>query len=218
MKQLQVPFLPNLETRPLLSKISELLDSKKRETIEIAPWPEYSSKPVVSFSIAYNSSSIFLKYYVIETETKAVYTEINQPVYRDSCVEFFIAFEDDQEYYNLEFNSIGICMAGFGQRRENRKLLPEDVIGKIEFETFRRLTEDQNNYWELCLAVPATVFCHHNISTLEGKSCKVNFYKCGDDLLQPHFLVWNNINSKEPNFHLPEFFGGITLSQEPTLN
>ena len=217
MKQLQVPFLSNLETPPLLSKISKLLDSQKRETIEIAPWPEYPYKPEVSFAIAHNGHSIFLKYYVTEKETKAVYTESNQPVYRDSCVEFFIAFDNDPEYYNLEFNSIGTCTAGFGAGRENRKQLPEDVIGKIEFETFSRLTEDQNNYWELCLAIPEAVFSHHNISTLEGKSCKGNFYKCGDDLAQPHFLVWNNITTKEPNFHLPEFFGRIALAKEPVL-
>ena len=175
MKQLQVPYFSNLETQSSLSNISKLLDLQKRENIGIAPWPQYNYKPVVSFSIAHNGHSIFLKYYITEKETKAVYTEINQPVYRDSCVEFFIAFGNNKEYYNLEFNSIGTCLAGFGAGRENRKQLPATVLGQIEFETFRHPTENQNCYWELCLAIPASVFCYHNLSDLAGHSCKGNF-------------------------------------------
>lgn len=217
MKQLQVPFLANLDSLLHLSEISALLNQQKREKIDELPWAQYPYKPEVAFSIAHNGSSIFLKYYVTEIETKAVYTEINQPVYRDSCVEFFIAFDNEREYYNLEFNSIGTCTAGYGSGKEGRSLLPANVISKISFETFSRLADDQNNYWELCLSIPTTVFCHHHISDFEGLVCKGNFYKCGDDLAQPHFLAWNNIKSEEPNFHLPEFFGGITLSRKPVL-
>jgi hypothetical protein len=64
-------------------------------------------------------------------------------------------------------------------------------------------------YWELSVAIPSNVFIHHLIPSLSGQKGRVNFHKCGDQLPVPHFLAWNNIQSAEPNFHLPEFFGEI---------
>jgi hypothetical protein len=36
-----------------------------------------------------------------------------------------------------------------------------------------------------------------------------NFYKCADDTENPHFLSWNPILLATPNFHCPDYFGGI---------
>ncbi|MBC7745183.1 MAG: hypothetical protein H7096_08780 [Flavobacterium sp.] len=214
MKRLVVPYYSACRIEPALSQISKFLDTIKPENIAIAPWPQYNYKPTVSFSTAHNGKSIYIKYYVSEEETKTRFTEINEPVYRDSCVEFFISFDDNQKYYNFEFNSSGICRAGFGENRETRELLPVNVISSIEFITSNRLSEDHYSYWDLCLSIPVTVFCHHHIINLAGKHCKANFFKCGDDLAKPHFLTWNNIIAKEPNFHLPEYFGEISMAAE----
>ena len=218
MKQLQVPYISMQENPADLIQISNLLDSQKPENIEIAPWPQYSYKPEVSFSIGHNGYSIFIKYYVSEKETKAVYTKINEPVYLDSCVEFFIDFNKGPAYYNFEFNSNGVCLAGFGSEREDRKILPEAVVSQIEcLTTSHPSSDDKNNYWELCLAIPISVFCYDEVIDLKGRSFKANFYKCGDDLTEPHFLVWNKIISKEPNFHVPEYFGKLTFASTPNL-
>jgi hypothetical protein len=63
--------------------------------------------------------------------------------------------------------------------------------------------------WELTLMVPLELFYHHQWTTLKGKIARINFYKCGDELPQPHFLSWMPIDSAEPDFHLPEFFGEL---------
>jgi hypothetical protein len=218
MKQLQVPYLfIKIKTIEFL-QVSKLLDCQKPENIEVLPWPLYNSQPDASFAIAHNGQTIFLKYYVTEKETKTVYTEINDPVYRDSCVEFFISFNNGLAYYNLEFNSKGVCLAGYGSGRENRKLLPAAVISKIECLPYSSpLYDSQSNYWELCLAIPVSVFCFDELSDLNGRSFKANFYKCGDDLTEPHFLVWNKIISKEPDFHIPEYFGELTFASTSVL-
>jgi hypothetical protein len=54
-------------------------------------------------------------------------------------------------------------------------------------------------------------FEFHQLKSLKNIKCKANFYKCGDELSQPHYLSWNNIKSGKPNFHLPEFFGEINF-------
>lgn len=210
MKILQVPYFSVEDTPPSLTQVSNFLDLNKGESLDIAPWEEYNYKPVVRFSISYSDNLLFLKYYVSEKDVKAVYTKVNEPVYRDSCVEFFIAFEDDDSYYNFEFNSKGVCLASFGKGREDRKMLPLEVINQIEcLKVAPQLLKDQNYYWELCLIFPLTVFWYHQLTEISGKLFKANFYKCGDDVAEPHFLVWNNIESEQPDFHLPQFFGTL---------
>jgi hypothetical protein len=49
---------------------------------------------------------------------------------------------------------------------------------------------------------------------LKGKTCRANFYKCGDDLPEPHFLSWNNIIADKPDFHLPQYFGTLTFERD----
>jgi hypothetical protein len=220
MKQLLVPKLSLPETHPDLAQISRLLDSHKHESVETAPWPAYPYKPEVSFSIGHNAHTIFLKYIVAEKETRTLYTQTNDPVYRDSCVEFFISFDGGAAYYNLEFNSRGVCLAGYGRGRDNRELLPPAIIEKIECIAVSDPSPgSENSKWELCLAIPVEVFCHDNLDDLTGKAVKANFYKCGDDLAEPHFLAWNQIISDEPNFHLPQYFGELNFaSNTNTLN
>ena len=213
MKHLHVTRLSVPDTPYELLQISKLLDTQSREELEFAPWAEYPYKPEVHFSIAYDSKSVFLKYYVKEAETRAIYTEINDPVYRDSCVEFFISLDGGLHYYNFEFNSKGTCLAGFGKNRDNRELLSAELIKQISYlPTGHPETADRSNSWELCLMIPVEVFYNESACDLEGRSVKANFYKCGDDLAQPHFLAWNNIKSQKPNFHLPEYFGELTFT------
>ena len=101
-------------------------------------------------------------------------------------------------------------MVAYGSDRENRVLLPEDVVKNIKAQPMlnssHRVEKGMIN-WELTLIIPFNVLHYHKLTSLKGKSCYANFYKCGDDLPEPHFLAWNNIRSSSPNFHLPEFFG-----------
>jgi len=196
-----------------MAEVSAHLNALQKNQIDKAPWPAFEYKPSVTFSVAHSQDCLFIKYYVLEDNIRAVFRRTNDPVYRDSCVEFFIAFNDDKEYYNLEFNSLGTCRFGFGKNKNDRQLLPEAVIRKIKRSavlTIVPIPDDQPVVkWELTLKIPAEAFCHHAFANLNRQNCKVNFYKCGDDLPTPHYLSWNNIKAEEPDFHLPEYFGGV---------
>jgi hypothetical protein len=217
-KTLQIPFLREVHKNTSISEISDLLDQQKRNPIDTEPWPdypEYFDVPKVWFNIAYSGDHLFIKYDVTEHEVLAQYKEINDPVYKDSCVEFFIAFDDDKEYYNVEFNRLGTCLASFGAERENRTQLPVDILKTIKYERALDQINDTSEpaiNWTLTVAVPVTVFSFHHLATLQHKKARMNFFKCGDDLSQPHYLAWNNIISPAPNFHLPQFFGGAEFA------
>src|SRR5690242_12305355 len=162
---LQVPYI-HLNDNHTLREISEKLDQLEDHPIEQTAWPSYSYKPKVSFSIAYTQEAILLKYFVKENSVRICCHTNNGPVHQDSCVEFFISFNDDAEYYNLEFNCIGVCFAAFGKSRSDRRLLPQEAIAQIrrmaQIESF---TEENVNQvcWQLTLIIPMTVFVHHLI-------------------------------------------------------
>jgi hypothetical protein len=211
MKQLEAPPLSHLHRTSPIEHISASLDNMIKHPIDNAPWSEFNYVPKVAFSIAHGNDCLFIKYYVLEAVVKGAWYKSNDPVYKDSCVEFFIAFEDDEAYYNLEFNVIGTCKLNFGINRHDRKIISEKLISTIKYlATIQNKPGADTQHgvqWELTLMIPVEVFSEHNLTSLSGKYCSVNFYKCGDDLPVPHFLCWNNIKSLIPDFHVPEYFG-----------
>lgn len=209
MQQLTIPFIPTNGKEDSFEEISALLNSFHKQSLVYNLWKKSNFTPKASFTIAHNNHTIFIKYFIEEKHVRAFETEINGSVWEDSCVEFFISFGDDGNYYNLEFNCIGTRLAGFVNAKFNKELLPPETVSKVYTTAVIKTTTRDNKYWELTIAIPATVFIHHSIDTLSGMECRANFYKCGDLLPSPHYLAWSNIESPEPNFHLPEFFGNI---------
>ncbi len=219
MQPLQIPYMKT--GRDFTQHNRPFLGTADLESYAISSviCDDGKDKPKVNFTIAHSGTAILLNYYVEEKSVQAKYREINDPVYKDSCVEFFIAFNDDTSYYNLEFNCMGTCLAGFGNDRENRLLLSKDKVKAIKTNAQLKKIQDQDLIaWELNLFIPISVFCHNNFTSLEGENCKVNFYKCGDDLPEPHFMAWKNVITKTPNFHLPEFFGEGYFQPQLNLN
>jgi hypothetical protein len=212
MKIAKVKKLELKSSYPDMKEISVKMDKQKDKLfIDTINWKGYSYKPEVALSIAYSDHEIFLKYYIKENYFKAEKTETNQMVCEDSCVEFFVSPEDDGIYYNLEFNGIGTCLLGTGTARENSTRANPEIVSKI-----RRLTsagekpirEREGEYeWTITIAIPFEVFFHHQVKELKGKSFRANFYKCGDKLAVPHYVTWNHVGTKEPDYHQPKYFG-----------
>ena len=211
MKQLEVPADEGLDRNTAIQVIADSLDKLDKNHIEMVPWPAFNYKPMVMFAIAHNHDCLFMKFYVSENNVRAMYRNTNDPVYKDSCVEFFMAFNGEGEYYNFEFNCLGTCRAAYGSQRNNRKFLPEAVISKIKIlSVVNPASNDQTDItWQLTLVLPIEIFCEHKLISFDKLKAKANFFKCGDDLPSPHYLSWSDIIADEPNFHLPEFFGEV---------
>ncbi len=193
-----------------MNELSALLDTRTKNKLTNIPWPQYPYLPDVEFAMAYNEAAIFIKYYVSETAVRAANTSINSRVWDDSCVEFFISFDDTSNYYNLEFNCIGTACAGYGATKNHRQIISPQLVSQIQYQSvITNRQQDNTIHWELTIAIPKNIFCFTEPGVLKGKKCRVNFYKCGDLLPVPHFISWSNILAPEPNFHLPEFFGTL---------
>ncbi|MFB5944318.1 carbohydrate-binding family 9-like protein [Albibacterium profundi] len=207
MKALNVRFIEELVAdKNQLLKLAEVLPENK---IDCVSWKGFPYRPNVTFKIAQSASALFIRFDVEEKALRVNNFASNEPVYEDSCVEFFISFRD-QYYYNLEFNAIGVALVGYGTKdKDSRKRLTAERISQIK--TYSHISKDagQDVKWNLMLYIPLALFEEEKISTLKGNSYTANFYKCGDELPEPHYVSWSPIQADEPNFHLPEFFGTL---------
>ncbi|MDR0510288.1 MAG: hypothetical protein LBH06_04265 [Rikenellaceae bacterium] len=195
-------------------------------TIGQVNWQEsYPDRPEVRFAAAHNGGELLLRFEVKEECVLGRVTEDNGPVWRDSCVEFFVAFDADG-YYNFEFNCLGSLLLCFGEGRgEQRVKAPAEVLQAIGRKVSLNnpaagLDSFQTNptpfglleggvEWNLEARIPVAAFFMHSIGTLDGVTARANFNKCGDDLPRPHFLSWQPISTPQPDFHRPEFFGEV---------
>ena len=178
--------------------------------ISVVNWESHSYCPEASFRIAHNGEVIFLNFRVNEADIKAVCKNDNGRIWEDSCVEFFISF-DNKSYYNIECNCIGKILISKGAERRNRIPLPEDLLKRIDrWASLGNLpVENLSGYWEVSLIIPKEIFFPEITNTFNNIEAKGNFYKCGDRLQTPHYLSWNPIHTERPDFHRPEFFGQI---------
>jgi hypothetical protein len=183
------------------------------QAINIASWNGYPTKAIVHFTIAHDDQNIHLHYMVHEPNIRAKATENNGKVWEDSCVEFFVMPENDGFFYNFEFNCIGTKLLAVGNSRNNRTFATAEILDKIIVQSSldnEPFDEKKGGFnWELIIKIPIDCFFNHYIKSLKNKTFRANFYKCGDGLSMPHFLSWSKIETPEPDFHTPQYFGEI---------
>ena len=192
-------------------EIQKSLETADWNVIDTLNWEQFDYCPLVEFRMVYSDSAFLLQYRVKEQAVRAIATNDNGPVWRDSCVEFFTTPADDGIYYNFEFNCVGTCLLSAGAARNGRESAQNSVISQIRRNPslgrhpFAERKEETE--WDITLVIPYTCLFKHPDYSPTGKTIRANFYKCGDDLTVPHFVSWNPIETPRPDFHRPEFFG-----------
>ncbi len=200
-----------------LEEVSALLEEQTElNSIGVLNWDAFPYAPEVKFRIARNKNDIWLKYYVTEENILAKRTDTNSAVSRDSCVEFFFDPLGDGNYYNFEINCIGTIHLAYGPGRGNREYVDPKVIQKyIKAESSLGnlpFAEKKGGHtWEMTLVIPSEVMTHNKGIVLKGLEAKSNFYKCGDDTSQRHYVTWNPVGTAKPDYHRPEYFGNLVF-------
>ncbi len=197
-----------------LEQADQLLENNAEiQLINTINWTEYPYKPEVKFKIAYCQDQILLKYYVKEENILARETNINGDVHKDSCVEFFISTKKDAPYYNFEFNCIGVLKLGYGKGRADRVMIDPEILKQIKVKSslgnqpFEEKTG--GHQWEMMISIPKDCLKYDKNIVVKGLQAKANFYKCGDDTSQPHFVTWSPVGTENPDYHQSEYFGEL---------
>lgn len=127
----------------------------------------------------------------------------------DSCLEFFFSpVPGDDRYFNIECNPNGCVYLGFGSNRYNLvRLIPVDMPICPEVTRF-------DSGWSVQYNVPYS-FIRQFFPEFKadiGSKIRGNFYKCGDETVQSHYISWNDIALEKPDFHRPDFFGELVFA------
>ena len=211
MKSIDIKFIADVE-KMTESEIKEALTTQT-ETHEIScvNWSEYPYAPKVSVRIAYSEKVLVLLYNVSEEHTLGKVLENNGPVWEDSCVETFIKDPVGEGYYNIEVNCIATKLAAHRLSRTDFELFDKEKLAEIKcFSSLPHIETDiENKEWALLEIIPFSILGLEKAP----ESLNVNFYKCGDNCRQPHYLSWSPIALEKPNFHCPEFFGEIMFKK-----
>lgn len=199
-------------------QVSQMMDgaSVRFNPIDVVNWADYPYCPEVKFRIAHTGGSILINYIVSEASVRAVAPADLGRVWEDSCCEFFVRTEEEEEYYNFECNCAGKLLVNYGVKGD-RHHAPESVLDNIKRwsslgnEPFEERIGECS--WELSLIIPSSSLFRHDIKDLSGITLRGNFYKCGDLLKTPHFLSWSPIDLPKPCFHCPSFFGRLIFEK-----
>ncbi len=172
-------------------------------------WENYYPSPYkTEFRMVHSDEGLTLKLSTTEWPVRVACVSRNQEVCEDSCMEFFLTPNTtEKDYLNIEVNAIGISLVGIGEGRVGRKKLN---IANTEFEIQTLIHPEEG--WELMYFIPYSFISKY--FNIIDKKMRANFYKIGNASARKHYSVWNMIDLEMPDFHRPEFFGEIILSNE----
>ncbi len=196
---------------------SKMWDSVAHIRISNYLWMDNGYKPKVIIKALHSSHFIYIFFKVFEKKIKTQYINFGDPVYKDSCVEFFLnPFpEKSDDYFNMEMNAIGALLIGVGEGR-NRSFLQKQVAQDIVIIPSIKLPVNGfhgTDFWTIHLKIPVRIFEeHYQIPFSTPRHAIGNFYKCGDETEFEHYGAWNRIENRTPDFHLAKYFGRIVFS------
>lgn len=168
--------------------------------------------------VSYTEEELLISMRAYERDPLVRYKNHNDPVYKDSCLEFFLqpTPESDDRYLNLEVNAAGTILVGLGKGRQDRVYLGADEVPPLHIYAETNLRDQVTGewYWKLDLRVPmswlAALF--PDFRPVAGTKMRGNFYKCGNETAHPHYGSWAYVRSEAPDFHRSQDFGWLILN------
>ena len=151
----------------------------------------------------HDAEYLYVHLCAVERDIRAEYTAPLSPVCQDSCLEFFFMPEGEDRYLNFEVNPNGCLLAGFGRGRADRIFLHRGDLREL----FGIRTARTPDGWEVFYRIPLSFLRLFWPGFAFAGALRANVYKCGDLTAREHYLAWNPVNSRTPDFHRPQDFG-----------
>lgn len=215
MKTLKVPMQHICHYETVLDRVKHLNETGAEAAIDSINWKESFPKFLsVTVRVAHDEDKLHLLYTVKGEVLRTVNNKDFQSVWEDSCVEFFMQREGETVYRNFECNANGVLLSAIHQTRKISERLSAAGMASILRRasiTHRYENGKEVSDWSMYLEIPKQVMGFAETESLSGKKIRANFYKCGDETEEPHYLSWNPINLPQPDFHVPQFFGLLEM-------
>jgi len=183
-----------------------------------------SHRPATSAKLLYDAENLYLRFRVEDRYVVAKYEQFQDPVCRDSCVEFFVQPRPSDGYFNFEINCGGTLLSyyiedptrtpdGFAKftklsREHGRRIGITHSLPAVVMPERQEPTE-----WHIGCQIPLEVLAAYAgpLGPLAGQAWRGNFFKCADDSSHPHWGSWAPIG-EELNFHQPQYFAPLRFA------
>jgi hypothetical protein len=182
-------------------------------------WLRNGYEPPVEARLCYTGHYLYIRFDVREKKVRVRFMGFQDPVYKDSCVEFFMdAFPDlGLGYINFEANAAGAFLVAFGpDRHQRRPLRKEELRGFKSSSSVKGPVDGEipAGRWALAYRIPLDLFRRIYGRDIEpGQRAAANFFKCGDETEIPHYGAWSPVRTPAPDFHRPEYFGTVVFGR-----
>lgn len=195
------------------------------EAVQVASFrPESSNhRPHTSVRLLHDDHSIHGLFTVEDRFVRSVHEGFQAPVWKDSCVEFFVRPRGHGGYFNFEMNAGGSLLSTYivnwervpGGFKEFTQLPDSDLARVTVRSTLPRRVEPEQAgplAWSLYFKIPLALLERHAgpLGPLSGQTWSANFYKCGDETSHPHWASWSPVRAL--NFHDPHCFGQLVFA------
>jgi hypothetical protein len=184
--------------------------------IENYPWYEKGLKQDTQMQLAIAQGALWWRAVASDIHSFAQVTELNGPVYADSCVEFFLSPRNQlgSAYLNFEVNCCGTLHLAYGDGRENRRLCTLEEAAQIEVRTSIaspvKLEKPIDSEWQIEVRIPLALIESMIKEDLNFDTWHANFYRCGGRV-EDQYATWNPVSTAQPDYHRPEHFGKLTF-------
>ncbi len=178
-------------------------------------WLDNGYRPRVEARVCYSPNNLYVHFIAYEPRIRVKFTRFQDPVWKDSCVEFFVDPFPEKKvgYINIETNAVGAMLIHIGPDRKTRPPISAEDLKGLEIVTSVKEPVDGlhgADFWTLAYKIPLALFeKYYGDRIAPGRQARGNFYKCGDETEIPHYGAWSPVDSPKPDFHLPEFFGRL---------
>jgi hypothetical protein len=182
-------------------------------------WIKNGHEPPVEVRLCYSGRYLYVRFDVQERKVRVRFTGFQDPVYKDSCVEFFVDMFPDLKagYINFEANAAGAFLVAFGPDRHHRRPFRKEELRGFKSSSSIKGPVDEDipaGRWALAYRIPLDLFRKvYGREIQRGQRAAGNFYKCGDETEFPHYGAWSPVGTPAPDFHRPEFFGTLTFAK-----
>ncbi|MBR4890623.1 MAG: carbohydrate-binding family 9-like protein [Clostridia bacterium] len=167
-------------------------------------WPEFPCSYKTTAKLLYNENGIYVRLETDEKPLLARFSNQNDTICCDSCMEFFVRpNENDPRYINFEFNPFGTMYMSVRTSRFDPVFPDKDK----KYFNVKSYVDDKK--WVLQFCIPFEFI--DEIFGSHTKKIYGNLYKCGNETVKRHYATYYPIDTEQPDYHRPEFFGEFIL-------
>lgn len=182
-------------------------------------------RPETLARVLYDEQSLYVHFKVRDRFVLSIHTRPQEPVSRDSCVEFFFQPKPESGYFNLEGNAGGTFLCSYRQLNAplSGGLASVQPIADEWFEQLQAFHSLPSRVdpeltgpvdWHLEYRIPRALIEAYAgpLGELAGQLWRANFYKCASGSSHPHWAAWASIGEKR-NFHRLDRFAPIRFER-----